>query len=240
AGLSGAVLAPRYGRRVVEAGVGLSLGGAVLLVLETRASRFDVGRAAGHRARDDRRAALRDHPRGRRRARARIRVGRAERAAGALGRDRRRRARHRVLRRARRRPLRPRPRPDVVDRRRPHGPVDRADAPHAAACPPRGGARSGRYGRDRRGGGVRRRPLVTAALTAVTAATALAQAIEPSLLARLERTHASLHGQEWRLVTTLFVQDGGVAGALSNLVFLVVIGAVAEQLLSRRMWLALY
>ncbi|HZS25515.1 MAG TPA: rhomboid family intramembrane serine protease [Gaiellaceae bacterium] len=87
---------------------------------------------------------------------------------------------------------------------------------------------------------MRRRPLVTAALTAVTAATALAQAIEPSLLARLERTHASLHGQEWRLVTTLFVQDGGVAGALSNLVFLVVIGAVAEQLLSRRMWLALY
>src|SRR5581483_1158003 len=38
AGLSGAVLAPRYGRRVVEAGVGLSLGGAVLLVLETRAA----------------------------------------------------------------------------------------------------------------------------------------------------------------------------------------------------------
>jgi len=62
----------------------------------------------------------------------------------------------------------------------------------------------------------------------------------PHLTSRLERTPAGLHGDWWRTVTSLFVQDGGVLGAVSNLVFLVVLGAAAEQVLSRRGWLVHY
>jgi membrane associated rhomboid family serine protease len=60
------------------------------------------------------------------------------------------------------------------------------------------------------------------------------------MLGRLERTPAGLHGDWWRTFTSLFVQDGGVIGTLSNLVFLAVIGAIAEQVISRPRWLAHY
>jgi membrane associated rhomboid family serine protease len=36
------------------------------------------------------------------------------------------------------------------------------------------------------------------------------------------------------------VQDGGVAGTVSNLLFLLLLGAFAEQLLERRQWLLCY
>jgi len=39
--------------------------------------------------------------------------------------------------------------------------------------------------------------------------------------------------------TSLVVQDGGVAGAVSNLVALAIVGAVAEQVWERRRWLAI-
>jgi hypothetical protein len=42
----------------------------------------------------------------------------------------------------------------------------------------------------------------------------------------------------WRLLTALVVQDGGTGGAVGNLVALAVVGAVAEQVWSRRAWVA--
>jgi membrane associated rhomboid family serine protease len=88
--------------------------------------------------------------------------------------------------------------------------------------------------------GLRRFPRLTTVVFALTAAMSLAQLADPSLLGRLERTPAELHGDWWRIVTALFVQDGGVIGAVSNLAFLAVIGAIAEQILSWPRWLAHY
>jgi membrane associated rhomboid family serine protease len=88
--------------------------------------------------------------------------------------------------------------------------------------------------------GLRRAPRLTAAVFALTAAVSAAQLAVPGLLGRLERTPAAGHAEPWRIVTALFVQDGGVLGAVSNLAFLAVIGAVAEQVLSRPRWTAHY
>lgn len=88
--------------------------------------------------------------------------------------------------------------------------------------------------------GLRRFPLVTVVVLAVTAACAVAQALVPGMLAALERAPVTLHGQWWRLGTSLFVQDGGLIGTLSNLLFLVLVGAMAEQVLTRPSWLLHY
>jgi membrane associated rhomboid family serine protease len=87
---------------------------------------------------------------------------------------------------------------------------------------------------------LRRPPVVTAIVFTVTAATGLAQLVVPGMLADLERTPAELHGQPWRMATALLVQDGGVVGSLSNLAFLAIVGAAAEQLISRPRWLLHY
>jgi membrane associated rhomboid family serine protease len=87
---------------------------------------------------------------------------------------------------------------------------------------------------------LRRRPVLTAGVVAVTALSALAQLVVPGMLADLERDPAALHGEWWRPATALFVQDGGVLGAASNIAFLAVIGAAAEQVLSRPRWLLHY
>jgi membrane associated rhomboid family serine protease len=83
-------------------------------------------------------------------------------------------------------------------------------------------------------------PLVTIVLVSLTAATNLAQLLEPGLLTRLERTPAELHGQWWRIVASLFVQDGGPLGTVSNLAFLLVLGIAAERVLPRPRLLAQY
>lgn len=88
--------------------------------------------------------------------------------------------------------------------------------------------------------GLWRFPLVTAVVFGVTAAGAVGQAVVPGLLAVLERAPAGLHGEWWRPVTALVVQDGGVFGTVSNLVFLALVGAAAEQVLSRTRWLVQY
>jgi membrane associated rhomboid family serine protease len=88
--------------------------------------------------------------------------------------------------------------------------------------------------------GLRKFPVVTAAVFAVTAAVNIAQLLAPHLLHTLERTPAGLHGQWWRTGTALLVQDGGVPGTLSNLAFLLVVGVAAEQVLTRRQWLVSY
>jgi membrane associated rhomboid family serine protease len=107
--------------------------------------------------------------------------------------------------------------------------------------PAAGAFRLGRAGDGRQlPVGVHRLPVLTAGVLALTAAVALAQAADGSLLTRLERTPAELHGDWWRIGTALLVQDGGVVGALSNLAFLGLIGVAAEQVLSRPRWLLHY
>jgi membrane associated rhomboid family serine protease len=88
--------------------------------------------------------------------------------------------------------------------------------------------------------GVRRFPALTLVVFAVTLAVNLAQMVNGRILADLERTPAGLHGDWWRTGTSLLVQDGGVWGTVSNLLFLVLVGVTAEQVASRGRWLLGY
>ena len=88
--------------------------------------------------------------------------------------------------------------------------------------------------------GLRRPPVATAVVFVVTASTSVLGLAYPGMLAAWQRTPQGLHGDWWRSFTALFVQDGGVAGTVSNLGFLLVLGALAEQVLGRRQWLACY
>jgi membrane associated rhomboid family serine protease len=74
----------------------------------------------------------------------------------------------------------------------------------------------------------------------VTAGVSLTQLGVPGLLDRLERSPAARHGEPWRLLTSLLVQDGGVPGTVSNLGALVVLGVLAEAVTSRVHWLVGY
>lgn len=93
---------------------------------------------------------------------------------------------------------------------------------------------------SRRTFGLRRLPVVVLVTVAVTAAVNVIQLAVPGTLENLERTSAGLHGDWWRTGTALLVQDGGVFGTVSNLLFLTLIGAAAEQVMSRRRLVATY
>jgi len=61
-----------------------------------------------------------------------------------------------------------------------------------------------------------------------------------SLLEDLGRNSILIaRGQVWRLFTSLVVQDGGLAGAVFNLVALALIGFAAEQAWGRLRWAAI-
>jgi membrane associated rhomboid family serine protease len=92
----------------------------------------------------------------------------------------------------------------------------------------------------RRRFGFRRLPVVTGVVFAVTATTSILQFAAPGMLEALQRTPQGLHGDWWRTFTALLVQDGGMAGTVSNLAFLLVIGVVAEQVLAPWQWLVCY
>ncbi|MGH3911283.1 MAG: rhomboid family intramembrane serine protease [Pseudonocardiaceae bacterium] len=83
-------------------------------------------------------------------------------------------------------------------------------------------------------------PAVTAVVFGVTATTSVLQFVFPAMLVALRRDPQGLHGEWWRTFTALFVQDGGPVGTISNLAFLLVIGTLAEQVLSTRRWLICY
>lgn len=73
------------------------------------------------------------------------------------------------------------------------------------------------------------------ALLIVGVPTVLQLTVAPHLLPLLERDADLIaHGEVWRLVTALVVQDGGVSGAVFNLVALLVVGLVAERRLGSR------
>jgi membrane associated rhomboid family serine protease len=88
--------------------------------------------------------------------------------------------------------------------------------------------------------GLRRPPVATAMAFVVTAAVSVLGLARPGVLAALQRTPEGLHGDWWRSFTSLFVQDGGVVGTVSNLAFLLVLGVLAEQVLGSRRWLVCY
>ena len=77
--------------------------------------------------------------------------------------------------------------------------------------------------------GLRRLPALTLVVFGVTLAVNLTQLLVHGMLARIERAPSGLHGDWWRTATALFGQDGGVPGTVSNLIFLVAVGVLAED-----------
>jgi membrane associated rhomboid family serine protease len=86
---------------------------------------------------------------------------------------------------------------------------------------------------------LKRPPVLTLAVVAVTVVTSAVAVSSPTALAHLQRTPAGLQGQWWRTFTSLFMQSSA-AGAASNLFFMLVLGVIAEQTASRYRWLACY
>jgi rhomboid protease GluP len=80
---------------------------------------------------------------------------------------------------------------------------------------------------------VRPPPIATAVAVLVIGTVSLVQLTgAPSLLGDLQRDRAAIaDGEVWRLLTALTTQDGGAAGAISNLVLLAVLGTLAERVL---------
>jgi membrane associated rhomboid family serine protease len=77
----------------------------------------------------------------------------------------------------------------------------------------------------------RRFPLATLLLIVAIALPTTLQFFYPAILTALQRDYTRFAGGEWwRVITPLFVQDGGVPGSLFNLVTLLLVGAVAENL----------
>jgi len=86
-----------------------------------------------------------------------------------------------------------------------------------------------------------RAPLVTICLFSAVATPSLLQLVYPIILRTLERDPARIAGGEWwRLVTPLFVQDGGASGTAFNLISLLVVGTVAERIWNRAQTAALF
>ncbi|WP_051367152.1 rhomboid family intramembrane serine protease [Hamadaea tsunoensis] len=84
-------------------------------------------------------------------------------------------------------------------------------------------------------------PRVTAIVFVLTAVPSLLQFAYPALETNLRRDPALIgDGQVWRLFTSPFVQDGGVAGTISNLLFLLFLGTLAERTVGPRRWLLFY
>lgn len=84
-------------------------------------------------------------------------------------------------------------------------------------------------------------PWATFALALAIAIPAALQLVVPSLLPSLARDRtAILAGEWWRLVTSLFVQDGGIPGTIFNLVTLLLVGSVAERIWGSRRMLLIY
>jgi membrane associated rhomboid family serine protease len=82
--------------------------------------------------------------------------------------------------------------------------------------------------------------VLTIALAALTGIVSVAGLISPAVLGALERTPAALHVEVWRWLTSLLVQDGGVLGTASNLIFLGLLGVAAEQVVGRMTMILCY
>ena len=80
-------------------------------------------------------------------------------------------------------------------------------------------------------------PGVTIAIAAVTLVVSVIGEFDRGILDLLGRDEFGLtqQGEWWRIVTPLFVQDGGWAGLIFNLVALLVLGTLVESIFGRGM-----
>jgi membrane associated rhomboid family serine protease len=93
----------------------------------------------------------------------------------------------------------------------------------------------------RRSGRAQRFPVLTVTALAFATVAAIAQFATPGIVPLLQRDPVGLaHGQWWRVVSPLAVQTLGWYQVLANLVTLAIIGLVAEWLLGRLRWVALF
>lgn len=77
----------------------------------------------------------------------------------------------------------------------------------------------------------------TVALLVVGIPTLAQFTVAPWLRETLQRDwNAIAHGEVWRLLTSLVVQDGGLVGTIFNLVALAAIGVAAEQVWGAKRW----
>ena len=84
-------------------------------------------------------------------------------------------------------------------------------------------------------------PLVTIVVLAVTALLTGLQFVFPALLPLLQRTPATISThQYWRLLTSLFVHDGGWRQIAFNFPAILIVGVLAERIYGRARWLILY
>jgi membrane associated rhomboid family serine protease len=84
-------------------------------------------------------------------------------------------------------------------------------------------------------------PALTVTAVVIATVAAIAQFATPAIVPLLQRDPVGLaHGQWWRLVTPLAVQTLGWYQVLANLVTLAIVGLVAEWLLGRLRWIALF
>ena len=84
-------------------------------------------------------------------------------------------------------------------------------------------------------------PRTTLFLLLIIAIPTTLQFFIPSLLPLFERdTTRFLRGEWWRLITPIFFQDGGISGAIFNLVSLALVGFVAEHYWDSRNMLIIF
>lgn len=82
---------------------------------------------------------------------------------------------------------------------------------------------------------------LTIGVAALLGAVFWLQTARPELLPLLQRDPALVaHGQLWRAVSALFLQDGGAEGLVYNVAWLLLLGATAEFAWSRNRWLLVY
>jgi membrane associated rhomboid family serine protease len=87
----------------------------------------------------------------------------------------------------------------------------------------------------------RKIPVVTLTLVIAIAIPSVLQFFFPAILPTFERDYTQFRaGDWWRLVTPLFVQDGGVAGTMFNLVGLLLVGSIAERMWGSGRWLVIF
>ena len=84
-------------------------------------------------------------------------------------------------------------------------------------------------------------PQTTTLLLLAIAIPSILQFFVPGVLSLFERNYSLfLKGEWWRLITPLFVQDGGVSGTIFNLTSLLLVGSVAERFWGGRRMLLIF
>ncbi len=87
----------------------------------------------------------------------------------------------------------------------------------------------------------RRFPVVALALTVLIGVPSLLQFAYPQITAALaRRPDLELHGQWWRIVTAVAAQDGGLGGAIFNLIVVAVVTVLGERAWGRWRMLVLF